>query len=358
MKRILGLIVFSIFMLSSMCFAQTAEEARISMGKMNIPYSEKTFFEAISNNDQMALDLFLDAGMNANLLTDNGSSPLVISANRGKKDLIEKLIAHGADVNLALPNNVTPLKTAVFYNNIEAVKIFLAHDAKIDVRNNQGENALDIALSKGHKEIAQLLEDKLPSILTDAQINKAIIVGYEAAQNKQDIVYTEMDTDKSYGGFLGSDLKTAGRAYYISPFCVVANEALQAKKTYSNIENVKYNMLSRYLQMRFVFTFPAGQFNYQELTNMTLVLLQNGKVSKPVKVVLSNPQVTTKNYFIAISIQAATGLIATFDANEIDFKAPFEVKAISKSSKELTFKFNLQNHQPEYNQTKTDEYKW
>ena len=47
-------------------------------------------------------------------------------------NVIEYLIQNGADVNAKTKDKCTPLYEAAFFNNIEAVKVLIAHKAKID----------------------------------------------------------------------------------------------------------------------------------------------------------------------------------------------------------------------------------
>jgi hypothetical protein len=47
--------------------------------------------------------------------------------------------------------------------------------------------------------------------MTDEEIQDAIKIGQEGADRHKEFVYNEMDTDKTYGGFLGSEVKTMAR---------------------------------------------------------------------------------------------------------------------------------------------------
>lgn len=336
MKRVLLFMILFTFVLGTSCYAKTIEEARVLLSQLKIEYNEQVFLKRISEKDTFITNLFLDAGMNPNLVTANKN---------------------------------TPLKIAVMYNNIDAVKELVSRGADVNWKDSTGKTAIDIAQLRGSEDIVALLkssgaevnENRLPNNykpLDSVRINNAMQTGKEGANAKKDIIYIAKDTDKTYGGFLGADIQTMGRAYAISPYCVIANANLQATKKYENLDESKLKIYANTFQVRIVFTFPPMQFNGQTLDDMNIVLLQSGKSIRPYFVQPYPLQTTSQSSVFGVTIWNRIGVIADFNSYDIDLNQPIEVKAITKASKELTFSFKNDNKDVEYYQMESDEYKW
>lgn len=100
-----------------------------------------------------------------NVRETDGSTPLnLVFTNSGKVtldtvEIIKALIAAGANVNLATKHNVTPLINAVseFKVEIEAVKLLLLNKANVDVVDADGNFALQLAVTAGRDDLAELL---------------------------------------------------------------------------------------------------------------------------------------------------------------------------------------------------------
>ena len=55
-------------------------------------------------------------------------------------------------------NSGTPLRTACLRGKKEIVELLIANGADINVKDNAGKTALDIARQRGHTEIVELLQ--------------------------------------------------------------------------------------------------------------------------------------------------------------------------------------------------------
>ncbi|WP_291144704.1 ankyrin repeat domain-containing protein [Hydrogenophaga sp.] len=119
-----------------------------------------------------------------------GESPLMMAALKARLDLIEALIARGAEVNkpgwaplhyaatnpgeqslpvarLLLeryafidaqsPNGTTPLMMAAHYGNKAVVKLLLDEGADTAMKNEQGLSAIDFAHRAGRGDVAELI---------------------------------------------------------------------------------------------------------------------------------------------------------------------------------------------------------
>ncbi|MGO9775054.1 MAG: ankyrin repeat domain-containing protein [Terracidiphilus sp.] len=70
---------------------------------------------------------------------------------------VERLVAHGADVNVRDFDDETPLHCAVLYRRTRLIALFLDHGANINARNDRGETPLQVAASYGAAKDAELL---------------------------------------------------------------------------------------------------------------------------------------------------------------------------------------------------------
>ncbi len=87
-----------------------------------------------------------------------GGTPLEYAAYWGHKEVAELLLANGANVNARNNDGTTVLNTAAYQGHKEIVELLLANGA--DVRAKEGYAPLDCAVSQGHKEVVKLLLDR------------------------------------------------------------------------------------------------------------------------------------------------------------------------------------------------------
>jgi ankyrin repeat protein len=81
--------------------------------------------------------------------------------NKSEKEyqIVEMFLSYGADPNIAHKTaGTTPLIQAVFKADVRLVKLFLEHGADLDLKDNQGRTALDIAKKKNYLEVIDLLQ--------------------------------------------------------------------------------------------------------------------------------------------------------------------------------------------------------
>ena len=107
-------------------------------------------------------ELLSRPGIDVNLVTEDGGTPLLYAAQRGYAEVIKLLLAApGINVNLATDDGVTPLYIAVQEGHVEVVRLLLAapginvNTATLDV----GAAPLITAATKGREEIVRLLLD-------------------------------------------------------------------------------------------------------------------------------------------------------------------------------------------------------
>lgn len=95
---------------------------------------------------------------------EEGPVPLFLAVRMNRVDIIDALLAAGAPVNAmaidGLNRGTAPLHLAADKGRLEAVRALLNGGANPKLRTKDGKLARDLALRKGHHEIAALLSDK------------------------------------------------------------------------------------------------------------------------------------------------------------------------------------------------------
>ncbi|XP_010287945.1 PREDICTED: KN motif and ankyrin repeat domain-containing protein 3-like, partial [Phaethon lepturus] len=80
------------------------------------------------------------------------------ASQHGRQEMVEALLACGADVNLQDEEGSTALMCACEHGRMETVKLLLAQPTcDISIVDSDGNNAVAIALEAGHSNIAVLL---------------------------------------------------------------------------------------------------------------------------------------------------------------------------------------------------------
>lgn len=89
--------------------------------------------------------------------TGDAYSQLQLAASRGETNLIEEILAQGADINELNKHGKTALMLAAGNGRVEVAKLLLKHNATIDAQEIDGMTALMMAASDGKTEAVQLL---------------------------------------------------------------------------------------------------------------------------------------------------------------------------------------------------------
>ncbi|NWZ00441.1 KANK3 protein, partial [Loxia curvirostra] len=93
-----------------------------------------------------------------------GQTALMLAVSHGRQEMVEALLACGADVNLQDEEGSTALMCACEHGRLETVKLLLAQPTcNISIVDSDGNNAVAIALEAGHSDIAALLYAHLNS---------------------------------------------------------------------------------------------------------------------------------------------------------------------------------------------------
>jgi len=115
--------------------------------------------------DKAVTKLLIENGLDVSAKTDSksppeirGVTPLHIAAGKDKFEMSEVLIEHGADLNISGSYyEFTPLHLASKEGKNDMVELLISKGAEVNAESKRGETPLDLAVSKGHEETAEIL---------------------------------------------------------------------------------------------------------------------------------------------------------------------------------------------------------
>ena len=104
-------------------------------------------------------------GADPNALDNDGSGAIVYAAGHGYASVVALLLQAGVDVNRRYAHGLTALMWAAGYDastgvdDVDAtIKTLIEHGAALDLKDDRGKSAADIARDLGHERAAKLLE--------------------------------------------------------------------------------------------------------------------------------------------------------------------------------------------------------
>ncbi len=150
-----------------------------------------------------------------------GGTPLHYAARDSHKEIIELLIAKGADLNARMGEGLTPLHQAAYGGQKEAVELLIAAGADVNAKDRGGVTPLHQvaffasplfnhqAASNGRKEVVELLIAKGADL--NAKIESAgILKGYTPLDVAEEFNLPELASIlRKHGGKTGEELKAA-----------------------------------------------------------------------------------------------------------------------------------------------------
>jgi uncharacterized protein len=90
---------------------------------------------------------------------DDGRTPLYLAIQGRHIDCARLLLEKGADINASTPRGWTPLMAAAKRGDSVAVDLLISRGAQLDLENNEGDTALDIADDKDFDAIVVMLKE-------------------------------------------------------------------------------------------------------------------------------------------------------------------------------------------------------
>ena len=178
---ILGL--FTIVPVTHMSFIAAATNFSLSVATVPVESSSASerrrlnIWTAAKNGDTEALKHYLSNGEGPNRLDPNfGVTPLSWAALEGRSEIVEILIAAGADVNGVNRDGATPLHAAAFMGQLELAKLLLENGADVGAKTHNGDTPLDSAQANWQdtEAVTGLLQISLDS--KDVKAGRARVV--------------------------------------------------------------------------------------------------------------------------------------------------------------------------------------
>ncbi|XP_053290366.1 kinase D-interacting substrate of 220 kDa B isoform X2 [Pleuronectes platessa] len=120
----------------------------------------QTLFSYVEEENLAAIKAHLDKFKDVDSRSDNGQTPLMVTAEQGNLEILQELIKRGANVNLDDVDGWTALNSAAKEGHIEVVRELLENNANLEHRDMGGWTALMWAGYKGSTEVAQMLLEK------------------------------------------------------------------------------------------------------------------------------------------------------------------------------------------------------
>lgn len=119
----------------------------------------------IGNGHSGIVSSLLKAGADVNVRDSGvsnieGSTPLMKAAEMNSVDIVEDLLAHGADVNAKATHGATALHIPSYEGYTDVVRLLLQSGANPNIKDSNGMTALDYAESEGNLEIAEMLRNR------------------------------------------------------------------------------------------------------------------------------------------------------------------------------------------------------
>jgi ankyrin repeat protein len=126
--------------------ANNIREAKAELVEMGTDFSEQSFYSQVIQNKLKLVNLFLEAGMDPNVVED-GMSVLLEACRRGYSEVGSALIEAGADVNAQDSYGVSCLMFSATTGSNDLILKLIAKDADVNARDIYGRSALIEALT-------------------------------------------------------------------------------------------------------------------------------------------------------------------------------------------------------------------
>ena len=118
----------------------------------------RELLQAIENDDAQKVRELLTSGVDLNFEDDDGDFPLYVASWRGNKEIVELLLANGANANYeADAYFYTALMVASGAGHADIVRLLLKHGANVNAEDDWQLTSLMRAAERGHLEVARVL---------------------------------------------------------------------------------------------------------------------------------------------------------------------------------------------------------
>ena len=124
---------------------------------------QREFQVAAIIGDKEKIEFFLNKGMNPNS-EFSGKNPLKSAIFNDNSELVKLLLENGANPNFRFVDGSTPLIVAAHKDNPEIVELLLQYGADVKIKDTKGITALTLAKMHNCTEVIELLSEKKTGI--------------------------------------------------------------------------------------------------------------------------------------------------------------------------------------------------
>lgn len=133
-------------------------KALLELFERGIPFTPDCFSFHIAKNNEAECQMFFDAGMDVNSRDSAGTPMICVAARSGKKEMIQWLIDHGADIDaVSQDRGYSAVMDAVWKSNREIVDLLVKLGANLNFIGRDGQSVLVLATGTGNTKICEIL---------------------------------------------------------------------------------------------------------------------------------------------------------------------------------------------------------
>jgi len=165
-------------------------KARVLLAGLSLEFTPDAFVDAAKRNDQYAIGLFLSAGMDPNVINNDGSTALIEATKNNDFDSVSLLLAQaGIDLNAINCKGSTALIEASKNNDVNAVTLLLDKTG-IDpnIVDKDSKTALRYAVDEGNIVIVNTL------LQAGANVNHSWTVNWAANRGDRRILQVLLES--------------------------------------------------------------------------------------------------------------------------------------------------------------------
>ncbi|XP_074684498.1 protein TANC1 isoform X5 [Strix aluco] len=144
-----------------LCYILTiAKGHEVDINDTDALWGETALTAAAGRGKLEVCELLLEHGAVVTRANRRGIPPLFCAVRQGHWQIAKLLVEHGSDVNLSDKQGRTPLMVASCEGHLSTVEFLLSEGATISSLDKEGLTALSWACLKGHREVVQYLVEK------------------------------------------------------------------------------------------------------------------------------------------------------------------------------------------------------
>jgi bla regulator protein blaR1 len=134
---------------------------------------DRALYEAAESGDLAEIDQLLQSGANVNVAISGDGSPLIAAARANRLAVVGRLLDHGADPNMPVEGDGNPLIAAARKGATAVAALLLDRGAQVDLMVPRDENALIQASGSGHLDTVKLLVARGANVHARVQVQSS-----------------------------------------------------------------------------------------------------------------------------------------------------------------------------------------